>query len=114
VDLLQLSKAAAPSLVKHSSISLSRLVDAVLGKPLDKSEQTSAWDVRPLSTAQLDYAAKDAYVLTVLFDAALACLPDGQHAGLLATVGQASLMYLPVTQQPVQGAAASCEPCVGC
>jgi ribonuclease D len=99
--------------VKLSSISLSRLVDALLGKPLDKSEQTSAWDVRPLSNPQLDYAAKDAYVLTVLFDAVLARLPQGMHAELLAAVAKTSLMHLPVTQEAAGVEAASCEPSVG-
>jgi hypothetical protein len=98
VDLLQLSRAAVPSLVKLPHISLSKLVNALLGKPLDKTEQTSAWDVRPLRNQQLDYAAKDAYVLTVLFDAVLGRLPEGLHAGLLAAVGQSSQISWPVTQ----------------
>jgi ribonuclease D len=95
-------------------MSLSKLVDALLGKPLDKSEQTSAWDARPLSDPQLDYASKDAYVLTVLFDAALARLPEGLHADqLLAAVAKTSLMYIPVTQEAAVVEAASCEPSNG-
>uniref|UniRef100_A0A383VDK1 3'-5' exonuclease domain-containing protein n=1 Tax=Tetradesmus obliquus TaxID=3088 RepID=A0A383VDK1_TETOB len=100
VDLLKLSRAAVPSLVKLPHISsLSKLSNALLGKPLDKTEQTSAWDVRPLSSRQLDYAAKDAAVLTALFDAVLARLPGSLHAGLLAAVGEASRAVLPVTQE---------------
>lgn len=100
VDLLKLSRAAVPSLVKLPHISsLSKLSNALLGKPLDKTEQTSAWDVRPLSSSQLDYAAKDAAVLTALFDAVLARLPGSLHAGLLAAVGEASRVVLPVTQE---------------
>lgn len=49
--------------------SLSRLVSRVLGRPLDKTQQASSWGARPLSEAQLVYAANDAHVLTVLYDA---------------------------------------------
>ena len=34
----------------------------------DKTEQCSDWERRPLTTDQVDYAAADAHVLTVLFD----------------------------------------------
>ncbi|KAF6266569.1 ribonuclease H-like domain-containing protein [Scenedesmus sp. NREL 46B-D3] len=100
VDLLQLSRAAVPSLVKLPHASLSKLADALLGRPLDKSEQASAWDVRPLSGPQQDYAATDAHVLTALFDAVLERVPGEMHAGLLAAVGRTSLTLLPVTQEP--------------
>ncbi|XP_053060270.1 exonuclease mut-7 homolog isoform X1 [Acinonyx jubatus] len=42
---------------------LSLLVRQVLGKPLDKTQQLSNWDRRPLSEGQLVYAAADAYCL---------------------------------------------------
>ena len=42
---------------------------ALLGEAIDKSEQESDWQRRPLSSAQLIYAAKDAYVLPSLFRA---------------------------------------------
>lgn len=41
----------------------------MLGVPLDKSEQCSAWHKRPLSCEQLAYAANDAAVLLALLDA---------------------------------------------
>jgi uncharacterized protein len=45
---------------------LSGLVAARLGALLDKSLQVSAWGERPLSVAQLEYAAADAAVLLAL------------------------------------------------
>lgn len=47
---------------------LSHVTERVLGKPLDKSMQVSNWGMRPLSTAQLKYAAQDAHILLLLFD----------------------------------------------
>ena len=39
---------------------LSGLCRAVLGKPLDKSQQLTDWEKRPLTAAQIEYAALDA------------------------------------------------------
>ena len=50
--------------------SLSGLLSTVLGKPLDKTLQCSAWGERPLSEKQIEYAANDAYALVELFWAA--------------------------------------------
>lgn len=49
--------------------SLSRIVQAVLGKPLDKQQQRSDWAAGVLSPEQVRYAVNDAHVLTQVYDA---------------------------------------------
>lgn len=46
--------------------SLQEMCQKVLGVELDKREQRSNWNLRPLTAAQVLYAAKDAYVLILL------------------------------------------------
>ena len=48
-------------------ISLQRAVALSLGKKLDKAEQCSNWEQRPLSSPQIEYAALDAAVVRHLF-----------------------------------------------
>lgn len=43
--------------------SLTHVAESLLGKPLDKTQQCSNWERRPLSHAQSQYAALDAHVL---------------------------------------------------
>nr|XP_032814699.1 exonuclease mut-7 homolog isoform X7 [Petromyzon marinus] len=50
---------------------LSLLVLQTLGKALDKRQQLSEWERRPLTTAQLLYAASDAYCLLEVYDGLL-------------------------------------------
>eukprot|EP00899_Mesostigma_viride_P024696 jgi/Mesvir1/5410/Mv15476-RA.4 len=64
---------------------LSGLAEACLGRPLKKSQRMSDWEARPLSNAQLAYAALDAHCLLGIF--ARTCQggqpprPDTQQAG---------------------------------
>ncbi|XP_030062669.1 exonuclease mut-7 homolog [Microcaecilia unicolor] len=55
--------------VRQPQKGLSLLVYHVLGKPLDKTQQLSNWEKRPLREEQLMYAACDAYCLLEVFEA---------------------------------------------
>ncbi|XP_053608094.1 exonuclease mut-7 homolog [Plodia interpunctella] len=48
--------------------SLSCLVQACFGLPLEKSEQCSNWEIRPLRDTQVQYAALDAHVLIKVYE----------------------------------------------
>ncbi len=50
------------------SVSLSSLVEATLRFHMDKSHRMSNWEARPLSKAQLQYAALDAISLVHIYD----------------------------------------------
>ncbi|XP_046394655.1 exonuclease mut-7 homolog isoform X2 [Ischnura elegans] len=53
---------------EESSKGLSHLVYLCFGKTLDKSDQFSNWEKRPLRSSQMVYAALDAYCLLEIFD----------------------------------------------
>lgn len=53
---------------ENSSENLSNLVKLCLGKKLDKSNQFSNWEKRPLRTDQCLYAALDAFCLIEIYD----------------------------------------------
>ena len=55
---------------------LSAVCERHLGLPMDKSEQRSRWERRPLSSAQLDYAALDAEIMLPLYDVLIAVDPQ--------------------------------------
>ena len=70
--------------------SLTALCKEWLGKEIDKGEQVSDWDMRPLSEEQKRYAAVDAWVLCAIFDECLKSDPaqcQGVWMGKLRTLG---------------------------
>jgi ribonuclease D len=64
VDTLQMSRAVLP-LVSHS---LAAVTEHLFGLPLDKTLQKSNWRRRPLTRAQLAYAASDARVTLRVYE----------------------------------------------
>ncbi len=68
VDLQSLSRFAYPSLPKHFMSSLQKASGMILRKRMDKTEQCSEWNLRPLRNSQLEYASLDATILPVLLD----------------------------------------------
>ncbi len=65
VDTLQLARVA----LSLPSYSLASVVEHLFGLPLDKTLRTSNWRRRPLSRAQIAYAASDARVTLGVYDA---------------------------------------------
>ena len=59
---------AARPTVRAKDLGLSTLAAAILGHPINKALQTSDWRRRPLSAAQLRYAAIDAHAAVRMFD----------------------------------------------
>ncbi len=64
IDTLQMARAA----LSLGSYSLASVVEHLFGVPLDKSLQMSNWRRRPLTRAQLLYAAADARVTLRVYD----------------------------------------------
>ncbi|CAB9518539.1 Exonuclease mut-7 homolog [Seminavis robusta] len=67
-NVQDLQTLAASSDHKMSRLGLSRVCERYLGKPLDKSEQCSQWNERPLSLRQRTYAALDAWTVRAIYD----------------------------------------------
>ena len=66
IDLHSLSRLTFPKKPKHFMSSLQKTASIFLRKRLDKAEQCSEWNVRPLRPTQLEYASLDATVLPIL------------------------------------------------
>jgi ribonuclease D len=62
-DTKVMAKKIRPDLVSHS---LQACVYEILGAEMSKVEQTSRWNHRPLSAAQIDYAALDSEIVVQL------------------------------------------------
>lgn len=86
VDLLPLARALLPRMSTLAAVSLTRLTELLLGAPLDKAQQRSDWEARPLAGAQRAYAAADAAVLVALFDELLARSGGRARRALLGTL----------------------------
>ncbi|MDX3774432.1 ribonuclease D [Chromatiaceae bacterium AAb-1] len=67
-----------------SSMGYARLVEQVTGELLDKSESRTDWLARPLTDAQLSYAANDVRFLFPLYQAFNSSFDSGHLALLLA------------------------------
>jgi hypothetical protein len=67
VDVKQLAHAASANR-SNLRVGLATLTKMVLGATLSKEQQCSDWSRRPLSAAQVAYAAADAFYLNLIFD----------------------------------------------
>ncbi|NWI64423.1 MUT7 Exonuclease, partial [Todus mexicanus] len=68
VDVLSPEQSCKDRRFRQPEKGLSLLVQHVLGKPLDKTEQLSNWEKRPLREEQILYAASDAYCLLEIYE----------------------------------------------
>ncbi|KFO85906.1 putative exonuclease mut-7, partial [Buceros rhinoceros silvestris] len=68
VDVLSPEQSYEDGAFRQPEKGLSLLVQHVLGKPLDKTEQLSNWEKRPLREEQILYAASDAYCLLEIYE----------------------------------------------
>ncbi|XP_035420564.1 exonuclease mut-7 homolog isoform X8 [Cygnus atratus] len=67
-DILSPEQSYEDKGIRQPEKGLSLLVQHVLGKPLDKTEQLSNWEKRPLREEQIIYAASDAYCLLEIYE----------------------------------------------
>ncbi|KAG7670980.1 hypothetical protein Ndes2526A_g01232 [Nannochloris sp. 'desiccata'] len=76
VDALLLARSAGDGQTSYKRLGLSAVCRLILGKAVDKSEQTSDWGSRPLTQDQIYYAAADVTCLVDIYNKIIATRPD--------------------------------------
>ena len=74
---------AAPMEGRESALGLSAMAACILGRPVNKAMQTSAWAQRPLSSLQLKYAALDAHASVQIFERIMTGVSEQERAMVL-------------------------------
>ena len=77
LDLQQLNRLVYPFTSKNFMSSLQKATSILLRKRMDKTEQCSEWNVRPLRESQLEYASLDATILPLLLSKMVQENPNG-------------------------------------
>ena len=85
----------AGRLLGRERVSLAALVQSELGHVLEKGHGATDWSVRPLSTAQLRYAALDVELLAELRDAMAAALEEAGKSEIARQEFEALLDFAP-------------------
>eukprot|EP01039_Chlorochromonas_danica_P004766 gene4766-5226_t len=68
MDVSPMARVILPGEVSKKNAGLSRVCSVLFGKGLDKTQQCSAWHLRPLTPQQIAYGALDAAVLIKVYD----------------------------------------------
>jgi ribonuclease D len=90
----------AATLSNHPARNLGGLIEAETGSPLDKSQQQSDWSKRPLSEAQLSYAANDVIYLPEIANTLTAQVASKGLLHVLRAENDALEEISPRTHQP--------------
>ncbi|KAK3267559.1 hypothetical protein CYMTET_23898 [Cymbomonas tetramitiformis] len=68
VEVLEMARAVTRRIPRKRRVSLKELHQRILVKPIDKAEQMSNWAQRPLTMAQMRYAAFDGHSVVEMLD----------------------------------------------
>ena len=107
VDALQCAALVHPYLGVGGRPGLGTVIETVLGAPLDKTCQCSAWEDRPLSSAQRDYAALDAWCLVRLTEVVVDQLQCDSTSSVSVDSHADTILSLEGAWQRVQAIAAA-------